>query len=311
MTPSTILQDKADTMTERSANPGIAQRTSDRHQPRRRTPAIVGALLTVAIHAIGIWYLLTQLPQDINLSPAGNQGQVTTITLTPQAASAPQQTKSAPPAKPKPQPRARSARSAPSKPSAIRKPVVAVAPETASAVQPDSAKNTPSLEEDFSAHVDAARRRRAAAEAQERSLQADETPAEEGQAPASNSIALANIAAQKRSMGMGPGETGGLFNLRHMGAHDAEFSFQGWSPDYSRRALQVIPVEQGSEDSIEMAVVNKMIEVIRKIKKRDFIFKSNRRDREFTLSARPEDTAELQRFLMREFFPDYAPQPRR
>jgi hypothetical protein len=55
---------------------------------------------------------------------------------------------------------------------------------------------------------------------------------------------------------------------------------------------------------MQIAVVRRMIEIIRENTDTDgdFLWISHRLDRELTLSARPEDTAGLEDFLMQEFF---------
>ena len=53
--------------------------------------------------------------------------------------------------------------------------------------------------------------------------------------------------------------------------------------------------------------MKKMIELIREEKEGDFIWESHRLGRQITLSARLQDSAELQQFLLREFFSDYHP----
>ena len=71
----------------------------------------------------------------------------------------------------------------------------------------------------------------------------------------------------------------------------------------------MIQVEQGSEADIRIAVVKKMIVIIRQHTQEDFTWESHRLGRTIHLSARPEDSAGLQQFLLREFFPDFsAPQ---
>ena len=81
--------------------------------------------------------------------------------------------------------------------------------------------------------------------------------------------------------------------------------FRGWNPSSRWNSLRLVTVERGTEVDIETAVVKKIIDVIREKKTGDFLWDSHRLGKTLTLSARPEDSAELQRFLMREFFPDY------
>ena len=111
-------------------------------------------------------------------------------------------------------------------------------------------------------------------------------------------------------MGVDEDDTGGVFQIRYIGLHYAEFFFHGWNRDFRRDWSQLVTVEQGSDDNIQIAVIKKMIGIIRAYKQNDFVWDSRRLGRHVTLSARPEDDAELQRFLMREFFPGKAMAPR-
>ena len=87
--------------------------------------------------------------------------------------------------------------------------------------------------------------------------------------------------------------------------HSADLKFRGWNPNFKRRWLQQLTVEKGAEVDVETAIVKKMIELIRKEKTGDFEWDSHRLQRVVTMSARPQDTAELQAFLFKEMFPEY------
>jgi hypothetical protein len=66
-------------------------------------------------------------------------------------------------------------------------------------------------------------------------------------------------------------------------------------------------VERGANPSIEIAIVRRMIVIIREHESGDFVWRSQRLGRDVTLSARAADTAGLEEFLMREFFPERRP----
>ncbi len=118
-------------------------------------------------------------------------------------------------------------------------------------------------------------------------------------------IALANIASQMRSAGLEKDDAGGLFQLQHVGPHHAEFLFRGWKKEARRNWSQQLEVEQGNESDIRIAVVKKMIDIIRQHTQAEFTWDSHRLGRPIHLSARAEDAAGLQQFLLREFFPDF------
>ena len=105
---------------------------------------------------------------------------------------------------------------------------------------------------------------------------------------------------------------GGVFQIRRMDYDDAAFEFYGWNPDMQRKTPQLIEVRKGNNSDMRIAVVRRMIEVIRENSKNDFIWRSLRHDRDYVLSARLADNSGLEDFLMHEFFddPQQPPSPR-
>jgi hypothetical protein len=169
-------------------------------------------------------------------------------------------------------------------------------------VAPEPPKEAPKVtpEMDMSEMI-AARRRARGADSQQQSGEPSE--AERGM-----NNALANIAAANgRSKGDDKNETGGVFSVTGKTFSTAELKFRGWNPNFKRRWLQQVTVELGGEPDIETAIVKKMIELIRKEKTGDFEWDSHRLQRVVTMSARVQDTAELQEFLYKEMFPEYRP----
>ena len=100
---------------------------------------------------------------------------------------------------------------------------------------------------------------------------------------------------------------GGIFQLERVGYTSAEFTFFGWNKDIRRRAKQTIEVQIGANPDIRIAVVRRMIVIIREHETEDFVWVSPRLGREVTLSARLRDNAGLEDFLMQEFFPASRP----
>ncbi len=133
------------------------------------------------------------------------------------------------------------------------------------------------------------------------------TSTEESEAARGTRNALANIAAINKRGQDDANESGGVFSISNKTFHSMDLKFRGWNPNFKRRWLTSVTVEQGSEPDVETAVVKKMIELIRKEKTGDFEWDSHRLGKVITMSARPRDTAELQAFLMKEMFPDYRP----
>ena len=132
----------------------------------------------------------------------------------------------------------------------------------------------------------------------------------ENEAERRNRIIAANLASLNTpTFGTDPRKTGGIFVLRHYDFEDAEFTFYGWNKDINRRTLQKVEVRKGNNSDIRIAVVRRMIEIIRDDLREheDFTWSSYRLGRLVELSARPADNAGLEAFLMEEFFS--APRP--
>ena len=104
---------------------------------------------------------------------------------------------------------------------------------------------------------------------------------------------------------------GGLFEISRMSYDDAQLVFFGWNKDVGRRTPQAYEVRLGNNSDMRIAVVRKMIAIIRETEHGDFHWESWRLDRIVTLSARPDDNAELEEFLMRDMFQEAPRTPSR
>lgn len=102
--------------------------------------------------------------------------------------------------------------------------------------------------------------------------------------------------------GVHPQGTSGIFRIIRMNEDEAEISFLGWHSEFSNAHRQVFEVEAGPDGSIRLAIVRKMISIIRQYYQGDFNWESDRLGGEVVLSARLKDNAELEAFLMKEFF---------
>ncbi len=171
-------------------------------------------------------------------------------------------------------------------------------------VKEEPKKAEPPVEPDMASYIEARRRARG---------QAPEAQAEESENARATRIAKANIAAaNSRAQGSDDAnQTGGVFSLSNKTFASADLKFRGWNPNFKRRWLQQVTVELGTEPDIETAIVKKMIELIRKEKTGDFDWDSHRLQRVVKMSARVQDTEELQAFLFLEMFPNYRPPPKR
>jgi hypothetical protein len=75
--------------------------------------------------------------------------------------------------------------------------------------------------------------------------------------------------------------------------------------DINRAARQRIEVRRGSNPDIRIAIVRRMIEIIRENVSGDFMWESHRLGRNVQMSARPGDNAQLEAFILHDIFPDY------
>ena len=148
-------------------------------------------------------------------------------------------------------------------------------------------------------YLEARRRARGASAPADSAPQAQAPESDETRA---NRIAAANVGAgRKPTFGTTPAG-GGIFSIQRLRYDYAEFLFYGWNKDISRNTTQLIEVSKGTESDIRVAVVRRMIVIIREHEQGDFLWESPRLGRYVTLSARAKDSAGLEDFLMREFF---------
>jgi len=123
-----------------------------------------------------------------------------------------------------------------------------------------------------------------------------------GRDPSANDVAMANINQNLQTMSRRRDGVSGVFQILSKGIRTGEFSFRGWTTDERSNWREVYSVDAGLHGDIELAIVRKMIELIRTHYQGDFNWESRRLGRVIVLSARMEDNAELEAFLIREFF---------
>ncbi len=255
--------------------------------PRDRRRTLLGAGVSLLIHAVLL--LIIRHQPDTPLPPHGELTEPLSVRLIYQAAPAVAQ---APPAE---QPKKR--------PEKKRK--KAVAPPIQNAEAPPLAQIEPPSEPiaqeeppmDMSTMINAARARRQQAEESAARVNAEATAA--NQVPSANDIVMANI---QRSLQGKRDSTGGVFQVVRKGARTGTFIFRGWKPGARNTLQQTFEVDAGLNGDVELAIVRRMILLIRTYYTGDFNWESHRLGRVLVKSARVEDTTELEAFLMREFF---------
>ena len=162
---------------------------------------------------------------------------------------------------------------------------IPVAPQLTPVSPPPEAPNTPAPT-DMSSYINMVRARKRA---------------ESGEPAAPPSGDDARMARIKQNLK--PQGGGGIFQIIHVGTETAEFTFRGWSDStYSNPMRQTIDVEADANTDIEHAIVRKMIAIIRERHPGYFTWESYRLGRTVTLSAKPEDNAGLEDFMLKEFF---------
>ena len=283
-----------------------------------RIPTIwLGIVLSLVVHLVAMLEFLPQLrplsKDDVALETPGERIQVR-LTQPPVAVPTPP-----PPsiamrrAPPTPQPRPRPPvppRATPTPPPPTPSPPMARDQQTPSAPvmqAPSAAVATPTPpkapEGDLASFIAARRRARGEPEAPPSPPANATAPSVESDTARRDRIVAANLASlNPTTFGGQPKNSGGIFQITHLGDSDAEFSFFGWNKDIKRRAAQTIEVKKGNNPDIRIAVIRRMIAIIRQYEQEDFNWESKRLGRVIVLSARSIDTAGLEDFMMLEFF---------
>jgi hypothetical protein len=192
--------------------------------------------------------------------------------------------------------------SPPTTPSVAEAPPATASPPPSAAAAPAP----PPVEGDLSSYIEARRRARGqVAPAPPRQSPATSAPPSEDETERSNRIIAANLGLQRTpTVGYDPKGGGGIFEIQRIGYDAAELVFYGWNQDIRRNSKQLIEVAKGDNSDIRIAVVRRMIAIIRQNESGDFVWVSQRLGRNITLSARPSDNAELEAFMLQEFFAD-------
>lgn len=176
-------------------------------------------------------------------------------------------------------------------------------PTTPAVTAPTPAR--PPADGDLTSYIEARRRARAESAPAASPGSVSNAPPVEDDNARTNRIVAANLGWQRKlTFGYDPTPGGGVFEIKRMGYNDAEFIFFGWNKEIRRNMAHQIEVRKGNDSDIRIAVVRKMIAIIREYEQGDFLWQSQRLGRNLTLSARARDNAGLEDFMMREFFPD-------
>ena len=264
--------------------------------PQARAPANRGLWVALALSLMAhlLVFTLTPKPRYDAIGPMSEQEplrvEIVTKAVEPPSAETP-------PAPPRPEPLRRPPPPKGTPRAVPLPPRLSPAPqappiETSKERAPETAP-TPTF--DMAAMIQARRARREAAEA----AMARGLP--DASAPPAQDPALASLNRNLQTL-TGREGVGGIFQILNMGTRTGEFAFNGWRPDSRRQWREVIEVDAGPGGNLQLAMIRRMIELIRTHYTGDFNWESHRLQRVVVLSARPEDQAELEDFMMREFF---------
>ncbi|HEY8069834.1 MAG TPA: hypothetical protein VIF38_13210 [Burkholderiales bacterium] len=259
----------------------------------------VAFALSLILHALALWSWppqIMRLPFDDvrEGKPSGS--------LAVRLAPAPSAAAPAPPPAPALQAAAAPARAAVPARAAPRTPrprVLALERPSPSAAAPPSPARAAPPQEDLASYVEAHRRAREPEPAPPQ----PQPPAESEEERHNRAVAASLGLNRTPSFGTNRNRGGGVFQIARIGYNDAEFFFFGWNKDIKRNSEQMIEVSRGDNPTTEIAVVRRMIAIIREQVSGDFTWESQRLGRDVTLSARADDNAGLEDFMMQEFFP--------
>lgn len=270
-------------------NRALMPRVWLRVQVERNT--LLAIVFSLLVHGLILFLALPQL----NLDSAAMPPTTIQVSLAPPPAEPPPPPVELPKPTKKPKPISRPkvmTQKPSSKPSDFNLPEAAPSPAPSAPVAP--AKDQPV---DMMAYVNAKRQQRLAMENDAAKQNAEAVAKEQG--PSAEQVREQRI---KDNLKVG---TNGIFEITSLSARHAGFSFRGWTNDYSNARREAFEVEAGVGQDIRLLVVRKMIVLIRQHYQGDFNWESQRLGRVVIQSARPEDNAGLEDFMMMEFFGTY------
>ena len=296
------------------------RRPARRHDDITISAIRVAFVLSLLIHAVLLLNFLPKLklltPSDAEQGETGSPLAVKLGNPQPPAGSMPSaapppdstvalqtpQRKTPPPAPTKRPPSAPSVLSVPRQsPDA---PAVPKAP-----TEPAPAPTQPAPTQDLASYIESRRRARGEQPSAARESTSDSKSAGD-ENERQNRIIAANLGLNVRpSFGRDARNGGGVFQIKTIEYSFAEFYFYGWNKDISRNSKQVIEVRKGDNADIRIAVVRRMIAIVREHETEDFLWESHRLGHQLTLSARARDNTELEAFMMKEFFFDVRDPP--
>jgi len=251
----------------------------------RRT--LIAILISLLIHAFILFFALPSLQMNTASSPPPRAMEVSLAPPKPPEVMAPM-----PPVEEKPPPKIKLPRPKvmTQKMQAREKPVFSV-PDTPELAVPKENKEQPT---DMMSYVKSRQAQRQITESDAAKQNAEAVARDAG--PSESAARDEKI---KRNLQSG---TNGIFEITSLSSRHATFAFRGWTNDYSSSRREFFEVEAITGQDIRLVMVRRMIKLIREHYQGDFNWDSHRLNRVVNLSARPQDNAGLEEFMLMEFF---------
>ena len=177
-------------------------------------------------------------------------------------------------------------------------PALPTPPRPAEPERPQPPATRP-MESDLASYIESRRRARGESPAATQGSQG------ESEVERRNRIIAANLGLDRKpTFNYDPNSAGGIFQIKRVGYDDAEFYFLGLDREINRNAKVLIEVRRGDASDIRIAIVRKMIAIIRDNVQDDFLWSSQRLGRQVHMSAKVEDNAALEDFILHDIFPE-------
>jgi hypothetical protein len=257
---------------------------------------LIAIIFSLLVHGLLLIVMLPKIDFDNAASPQPTALEVSLAPPTPPKVEIPEPT----PVKPEPEVKKSPPKVITRKPSKNTKPSTFSVPDVIATKQPTPEPLPPKETKpndaptDMASYVKAQQAKRNAMEADAAKQNAEAVAREAG--PSQEKVRDDRI---KSNLKVG---TNGIFEITSLSGRHAAFAFKGWTNDYSSAKRESFEVEAGTGQDVRLVMIKKMISLIRRHYDGDFNWESQRLGREVVKSARPEDSAELEEFMMMEFF---------
>jgi hypothetical protein len=254
-------------------------------QVRINRKTLVATIVSLLVHLLAL-YIFTQLPKQSSAVDAANKPLEVSLAepTPPQIKAPPEPVKTAAP-KLSPRPTQKSKPFVAPPPAQVYNPISipqpAVPPKSATAVTPaptPAPPSNPSQATDLASYMREQKAKRGETE--------DAAATLDQQSTASSTPP--------------PSGVYGIFQLNTLGEYSATVTFRGWRNAFSYIHPETFAVQALPGGDIRLEVIRKEIEIIRRYYSGNFTFYSERLRTDVTLSARREDNAGLEDFMLQE-----------